>query len=394
MKLRVLIVEDDPSTVKQIENKILIELGNSSVFESTPEWRVAPGLTDDLCEWIDKEIFHLVIIDYALSSGDGFKVLERLSNRDILRRAKAIVYTAKLDDAHDILKALKLGAFSFVRKGKQGSQRYPTTFRQEVKRALEAVVGDVYTEMLGGLVDNDIQQFFLNKYVTDELRRGCVVRKAILLSDLARSTPFLRWVVGQTAGHQWIGQVLGELLGWQAKIVKEFGGVVDKFYGDEVRAYFGTDVHDDDVDAEDLCNKALGAAYKISKDFPQKLEQIFEKIMNTDKRPNEFPYPRIIVNFSPVRWAMYGSNSHRDLTVWTENVALLNRMLSRARQNPRKVRQIKDAFGEIYLTENVNKNKSINGIETTLLDHWYFDDLDLGCDIHTIQTEPIACITV
>jgi class 3 adenylate cyclase len=287
---------------------------------------------------------------------------------------------------------LHLGAFSFVHKNPKLNPP-GMTLRTEVQRALRVIASEVYTEMLGSFLDKKFHKLLRQRDTIEALQNGIIVKKALLLSDLAGSTPFLGGIAKHDHGK--LGVILREILGWQAKIIKDHGGIVDKFYGDEIRAYFGSELTDPEEDkAVAYCNSAYEAAKMISSQFPSKLHELFDGAGGICQ-PASFTYPRIILHYDKVLWAMYGSESHRDLTIWTANVALLNRILARVREKqPYGKRnlegaEIDEAVGEVYLTEQFKLRLSEAnkfGLKKLKIPPAY-KDIDIRAQLYGIKVE-------
>ena len=176
----------------------------------------------DAQERIAEKTFDLAVVDYALVDGNGFDVIRALKPYDPLRETKIIFYTAlshhqKLETA---LEALRLGAYTFVRK--DGTQ----SFRQEVKRTLEAIWLDYNRAMVGSFVDWNLRQQLADPTVMSRLQEGCTVEKGFLFCDMSGSTTFIKDLQADISSSKYVGSVLREIFSWMAGIIQSKGGII------------------------------------------------------------------------------------------------------------------------------------------------------------------------
>lgn len=382
MNFKVFILEDEERWHPIIKQAVKCEIENFPIFtfDLEQDCYIAKKLDDELMQMLRTKRFHLAIIDYALD-GDknktGHKAIKILSESEFFRKTKAIMFTAMQIDMNEVETFLSYGTFSIVQK----SSKKPSAneieegikrgLNKEIARALDQIEREEYMEIIGKLMDRKVPSFFRKKEFVQKLEKGCHVRKAIIVSDLAYSTKFLTWT-RQKEGA--IGKILADLLGWQAKTINNHEGIVDKFYGDEIRGYFGIETEDTNnpKDAEKVCNNAVNAALSIINEFPQKLENWFNIVTTDDgNRPEIIPYLRIVINYDEILWAIYGSEEHRDFTIWTENVAVVSRILTLIRSNSKKnefckpvrINEANNAIGHIYVTGGVRKYLTLPNVK-------------------------------
>ena len=104
-KPKILIVDDDPDVVRAMRARLL-----ANNYEVAT---VADGYS--AIASCQKERPSLIILDLGLPAGDGFVVLDRLQNNDVLAGVPVIVLSAR-DPQTNKERALKAGAAAFLQK--------------------------------------------------------------------------------------------------------------------------------------------------------------------------------------------------------------------------------------------------------------------------------------
>src|SRR5271169_6801812 len=104
-KPKILVVDDDPDLVRAL--RLRLRANNFDVATATDGYSAISAA--------QKERPALIILDLGLPVGDGFVVLDRLQNSDILAGIPVIVLSAR-DPQNNEEKALKAGAAAFFQK--------------------------------------------------------------------------------------------------------------------------------------------------------------------------------------------------------------------------------------------------------------------------------------
>jgi two-component system KDP operon response regulator KdpE len=104
-KARILLVDDDPDLVRAL--RLRLRANNYDVSTASDGYTAIAQA--------QKERPSLIILDLGLPVGDGFVVLERLQNSDVLAGVPVIVLSAR-DPQNNEERALKAGAAAFFQK--------------------------------------------------------------------------------------------------------------------------------------------------------------------------------------------------------------------------------------------------------------------------------------
>ncbi len=104
-KPKILVVDDDPDLVGTL--RLRLRAGNYDVATASGGYSAIAAA--------QKEHPSLIILDLGLPGGDGFVVLERLQNSDILCGIPVIVLSAR-DPQSNERRALRAGAAAFFQK--------------------------------------------------------------------------------------------------------------------------------------------------------------------------------------------------------------------------------------------------------------------------------------
>jgi two-component system, OmpR family, KDP operon response regulator KdpE len=102
---KILVVDDDPDLVRAL--RLRLRANNFDVSTATDGYSAISAA--------QKERPALIILDLGLPVGDGFVVLDRLQNSDILAGIPVIVLSAR-DPQMNEERALKAGAAAFFQK--------------------------------------------------------------------------------------------------------------------------------------------------------------------------------------------------------------------------------------------------------------------------------------
>jgi two-component system KDP operon response regulator KdpE len=104
-KAKILVVDDDPDLVRAM--RLRLRANNYDVTTATDGYSAIAAAQKDRPS--------LIILDLGLPVGDGFVVLERLQNSDVLAGIPVIVLSARDPQANEE-RALKAGAAAFFQK--------------------------------------------------------------------------------------------------------------------------------------------------------------------------------------------------------------------------------------------------------------------------------------
>lgn len=104
-KAKILLVDDDPDLVRAL--RLRLRANNYEVSTASDGYTAIAQA--------QKERPSLIILDLGLPVGDGFVVLERLQNSDVLAGVPVIVLSAR-DPQSNEERALKAGAAAFFQK--------------------------------------------------------------------------------------------------------------------------------------------------------------------------------------------------------------------------------------------------------------------------------------
>src|SRR5216683_387119 len=104
-KQKILVVDDDPDLVRAL--RLRLRANNYDITTASDGYSAIASA--------QKERPDLIILDLGLPAGDGFVVLERLQNNDVLAGVPVIVLSAR-DPQSNEEKALKAGATAYFQK--------------------------------------------------------------------------------------------------------------------------------------------------------------------------------------------------------------------------------------------------------------------------------------
>jgi DNA-binding response OmpR family regulator len=102
---KILVVDDDPDLLRAL--RLRLRANNYEVTTASDGYAAIASA--------QKERPSLIILDLGLPVGDGFVVLDRLQNSDVLSGVPVIVLSAR-DPQNNEEKALKAGAAAFFQK--------------------------------------------------------------------------------------------------------------------------------------------------------------------------------------------------------------------------------------------------------------------------------------
>jgi class 3 adenylate cyclase len=346
MEIRALVVDDDDLVRQAVQTAVTLAVAQEHPFKK-PSVDGCAGPGPDLEDLIARNSYDLAVVDMRLIGGTGFDVLRALQPTDPLCETKVVVYSAlseyqALDTA---LQALRLGAFTFVRKGGGGDE-----LGAELRRTLKAIWLERSRAMVGKFVDGKLRKMLADPRTMERLREGLTVDKGFLFCDITGSTPFIKELQASIAGQSLVGPVIRELLSWIGDILQSRGGIVDKFIGDEVMAYFRDSMDTEcasDNEACQICDAMVDAALEIREGFRDQVDRVFKKL-KVRHRPKTLPWVKCVINYDKVIWAVLGSEQYLDLTILTDAVVRTARVMQHIEKRQKFV-----SGGDIYVLEGV-----------------------------------------
>jgi DNA-binding response OmpR family regulator len=104
-KHKILVVDDDPDLVRAL--RLRLRANNYDIATAGDGYAAIATAT--------KERPDLIVLDLGLPAGDGFVVLDRLQNNDMLSAVPVIVLSARDPDTSEA-RALRMGAAAFFQK--------------------------------------------------------------------------------------------------------------------------------------------------------------------------------------------------------------------------------------------------------------------------------------
>jgi class 3 adenylate cyclase len=337
----VLVLEDQ----EPWQDHICREVMNATAdLDFEPSFSKIDAVNDKLRNLLVENDYPLIVADVKLLEGKGLEVLSLLRGRDLFSESKVIIYTGCSEGRtlKCVLHALHSGAFSYVLKGDDDS-----ALQREVRRALLAIQNERNRQLVGNFVDVWLRRKLVEPSFSRRLREGCRVQKCILFCDMTDSTPFIKYLQSNEANRGKAGPVLREIFSWQAGVIQKHGGIIDKFIGDEVMAYFGSSLDENLGEAEvsELCKNAVNCGLEIRDGFRDALEKVFSDV-GVKHRFRQLPHVKIGIHLDMVIWGILGSESFQDLTIITDGVIRAARIMQHRDAEKRLI-----GPGEICVTE-------------------------------------------
>ncbi len=202
------------------------------------------------------------------------------------------------------------------------SKEVPITSSDEIGQLTRA-----FNELVEGLRERLLMLKFVSEATLDAIKKNIARIEpggerrniTIFFSDIRGFTPW-----SEKHSPEEVIDILNNLLSFQAEVVQEFGGDVDKFVGDELVAVF---------QGEDKDQKAVNAAIQIQKKLATMLDNEHEDLTIG-----------IGINSGEVVMGAMGSENRMDYTVLGNTVNLGARLCSAAGQ------------GQILITNSVYLN--------------------------------------
>lgn len=342
--ISVLLVDDQEAVRRAMRSEVEFVCRSLGLFGDAT-YAEAEGPGETLSGLVAERSFDLAVVDYQLLDGNGFDVLKSLAPFDPLCETKIVLYSARAETQRieTAVGALRHGAHSFVRKGTDD-------LREELVRILRTVWIEQNRAMVGRFVDVRLRSKLADPTTMKRLGDGCIVEKGFLFCDITASTPFIKTLQGSIASSGVVGPVLRRMFSWMADIIQSKGGVLDKFIGDELMAYFGDSLEGEQRSAAEvtaLCDAMVEAALEIRHGFRAKLDAVLKEV-GVHHRPTVMPFVKTIINYDSVIWVVLGSDTFMDLTIITDGVIRAARVMQHRERRKRLI-----GAGDIYVMERV-----------------------------------------
>lgn len=355
--MRVLIIEDEEHEASTIENICREAAEHNSLDPSQLEIHRATTLSEAR-ERLNQPDFsyHLIIADIMLPDGGyGYangmgklpvtSIEDELLHADILREAKFIVHSGQEEYVNQqCMRMIHSGAHSVILKGSEG------VLKAQLIRAFRDIRQETVWSMIGRFAPAWKRKAFREFTLWKELETGIEQDVAIIWCDMSKSTQFSE-LQKDHMKHRLLTPFFKEFITANAGILEQeaFRGMIDKFLGDEIMAYFTPGA---DESPQSVCARAVHAAKKISTGFHGWYKKQLETRPLARPRSAEQPNLRILVHHGPVIWGVLGSPAFSCLTVMTSTLAIGRRLFEHYNvRGERAIRLIKE--GEICVTDPV-----------------------------------------
>lgn len=229
----ILVVDDTPSNITILKN----------ILKQDYQVQVALGGAEALNLLEEGPLPDLIILDIVMPEMDGYEVCRKLKGDENYRDIP-VIFVSSLQEEHDETLGFELGAVDYIVKPIAGSvalKRIRTHVQlKQYKDYLEEIVEKRTTqlrdtirsyerfvpkEFLGFLEKNNIIHVELGDHVESEI--------AVQFSDI-RSFSSLSEMMTSDENFVFINNYLGKI----SPIIREHGGIIDKYIGDAVMALY------------------------------------------------------------------------------------------------------------------------------------------------------------
>lgn len=179
--------------------------------------------------------------------------------------------------------------------------------------------GSIYRDLLGRTVSPEVREALRNSFASGDLRlEGQTTISTVLMSDI-RGFTTLSENEEPTTVLTWLNEYFGELV----PVVTDFGGVVDKFEGDAMLAFFG--ILPTPLPPEESAYQACRAAVEMI--------AVIERInQRRAKRGEPALITGISINTGPLTAGGLGTSDRLNYTIIGDTVNTAQRMQAISRQ--------------------------------------------------------------
>jgi class 3 adenylate cyclase/DNA-binding response OmpR family regulator len=346
--MKILIIEDDEGDLTGIKKDCQAGAVNSGIPLNAEDFVECRSLSDALHILQGSDFsFDIIIADVMLTGGDlpYGQIEDQLLQQDILKEAKFIVYTGQKIEKEDILHALHGGAHNYVLKGFHDDQR--DTLKVQLNRTMRQIRRESFWSKVGRFSPEWKRIEFADFNLWDRLEGGFRTSKAILWCDLTQSTKFVNYQRGRAKADKDILEFFRRFFTEHSEIIErqDYEGIIDKFIGDEILAYFCGDRVTDDTEK---CHRAIDAALELRDNYTKWYDPVIEKLGLARVPEPDRPKVRILVHWGEVMWSVLGADNYSCLTLMTETMVKGKRVLDHCNDPAQRVIQP----GEVCITED------------------------------------------
>lgn len=374
--MKILIIEDKGDHLEQIKADCLSAAADCHIQLQATDFAPASSLDDALKVLGRSDFgFDIIIADIYLEDRELpiSEIRTRLLKQDVLGEAKFIVLTGNATTTDAVLEAIHSGAHNFVLKGSTGIH----SLSHQLKLVIQQIKRESIWSMVGRFSPPWKRKEFSNFELWDKLKEGAFKTKAVLWCDLSRSSEFVKFLRDKDVREKKILAFFRSFFTEHSKIIEkeDYQGIIDKFIGDEILAYFCAEKIQDETE---ICHRAISAALDI-RDYYKKWFQNkknsdpdLKRILNNGSAPK--PNIRILVHCGEVMWGVLGSESFASLTLMTRTMEKGKRLIDHSNPDGRIVRE-----GEVCITndvyESIDKTIYKIGARRTAKEVRNFDDV-------------------
>ncbi len=200
-KINILVVEETDNDFEEV-NDILVENNNINVER-------AKGI-EDACDIIKKQEIDLLLLDYFLSDGNAFEMLERMSEEQC--EVPAVIITGQGNEMI-ASKIIQAGAYDYLPRDSLNSNSLSRTIMNTLEKAqLKKQVKEAYNRMVDMSVRDELTGLFNRRYFIDAIEAE-VARSQRYKTDLVLCIFDIDHfkIVNDTYGHPAGDKVLSKI---------------------------------------------------------------------------------------------------------------------------------------------------------------------------------------
>ena len=210
-------------------------------------------------------------------------------------------------------------------------------------------LGTAFNSMAKGLSEREKMTKYLSKAAVESVKGnantimgGKLIKAAILFSDIRSFT-----TVSEKLEPESLVKLINIYFDLQTKIIEKYGGIVDKFVGDQIMALFLE---------EEMADQAVQAAVEFQKEI--------RKLNTKRKKANkEILQVGIGIHYGPVMIGSMGTKTRMDYTAIGDTVNLGARLCSIAKPGqiviPQKmIRRLKGSYSIVKMEPLILKGRN------------------------------------
>jgi len=353
MKLKILIAEDKPEELessikvcKRLSNEVGFTLETGSIIKATT--------LDETLSHLQKKPFDFDIVILDIGFGETDLEVDQLSNylkADTLAESKVIIHSGNPEfktNPDKILSAICNGAKTIAIKGEPEDGIF--SFEYQFKRILQDIKFETVWANIGRFTPQWKRDLFRSDVLWKDLKIGKKVEKIFLLIDISNSTQFVISQRNASKEDKHILELFKSFANLSTDIIElnKFQGIVERYSGDEILAYFKIQ------NAEEDCLKVIECANIIKNSFTQKVNELYDEYGFVDVKSGQnivMPELRILIGWGEVLWVLLGADSRPQLSIMTDKVAKFYRCFTDRDKNYQRTVQP----NKIFITDEVNR---------------------------------------